>query len=385
MIYLNSGSHSITPKPILDAVQRYQREYELNPTDGLFGAYDRLWRAQCRVAGFFGADPKDVFLRSNVTEVINEFILGLDAKFLPAGSAIAITDLEYGAIANLVRYRCERSGLKELAVQLPQTSAEITALTADKIADLILGQLTPNTRMLVCSDVITYNGLVLPIEKIARETRKRGILLIVDGAHGPGALDLDFKRFENVDFYGGNLHKWMMGPKGTSFGWVHPIHQDKIAPLMAGWTTYENPFIFQAFGGGSRFASRMLMVGCQDFAPFFALEDLIDYWEKTGPAKIRAELYERQADLEDKMRALALPPLSPPRGELRGPLLAYEVSPAVRAASMELPFSLLKDHGLQVVFPLMQGRAVLRLTTHIYNTPEEHARAVEILKKTIAS
>ena len=52
MIYLNSGSHSITPSPILDAVQRYQREYEMNPTMGLFGAYDRLWKVQCRVAKF---------------------------------------------------------------------------------------------------------------------------------------------------------------------------------------------------------------------------------------------------------------------------------------------------------------------------------------------
>lgn len=383
MIYLNSGSHSITPSPILDAVQRYQREYEMNPTMGLFGAYDRLWKVQCRVAKFFGADPRDIFLRANVTEVINEFVLGLSSQHLPQGCEVAITDLEYGAVTNLVRHRCERDGLKEVSVRLPSTSAEFQKLTPESVADLVLSQLTPRTRMLVCSDVMTSNGLVLPIEQIAQETRKRGILLVVDGAHGPGALDLDLKRFENVDFYGGNLHKWMMGPKGTSFGWVHPLHQDKLTPLQAGWTTYENPFIFQSFGGGSRFASRMLMVGCRDFAPFFALEDLMDYWEKTGPSKIRGEIYAMQADLEDKMRALDLPSLSPPRGALRGPLLSYELPQAVRDATPRLIFSLVKEQGLQVLFPLMQGRPVLRLTTHVYNTREDHTRAVEILGRVL--
>ena len=45
-----------------------------------------------------------------------------------------------------------------------------------------------------------------------------------------GALPLDFKRFDDVDFYGGNLHKWVMGPKGTGFGWVHPRHQKSLEP-----------------------------------------------------------------------------------------------------------------------------------------------------------
>jgi isopenicillin-N epimerase len=386
MIYLNSGSHSITPPRILDAVQRYQREYECNPTLGLFQTWGRLWKVQQRVARFFGADPRDIFFRSNVTEVLNEFILGMPLESVNGQAPdIAITDLEYGAIANLVRFRCRRDGLGEHTIKLPGTSAEIQKLTPESVVERIVSQLTPRTRMLVCSDVVTFNGLVLPIEALAQETRRRGIFLVVDGAHGPGSQDIDFRRYSNVDFYGGNLHKWMMGPKGTSFGWVNPLHQEKLQNIQAGWTTFETSPVFDSFGGGSRFASRMLMVGCQDFAPFFALEDLIDYWEESGPAKIRSRIYELQADLERKLQKLDLAPLSPPRGPLRGPLLSFELPERARAKSLDLFFELAQKHGLQVIFPLMHGQAVLRVSPHIYNTPEEHTDAVEILRRVLVS
>ena len=83
------------------------------------------------------------------------------------------------------------------------------------------------------------------------------------------------------------------------------------------------------------------------------------------------------------MRALDLPSLSPPRGALRGPLLSVTNCPRPCDATPRLIFSLVKEQGLQVLFPLMQGRPVLRLTTHVYNTREDHTRAVEILGRVL--
>jgi isopenicillin-N epimerase len=375
-IYLNSGSHSITPLRIISAVQRYQNEYEVNPTWNLFQAYGKLWRVQEKVAQFFGADPRSMFFRSNVTEVMNEFVQGMP---LPSGAEIAITDLEYGAIVNLVQFRCERDGIRSHVIHLPGSTEEIRKLTPELLVKSIVSQFKPETRMFVCSDVVTFNGLMLPLEELARETRKRGILLVVDGAHGPGSKELDFKKLGDVDFYGGNLHKWMLGPKGTSFGWVHPSHHEKLQPLQAGWTTFETASFFESFGGGSRFAGKMLMVGCRDFSPFFALGDLIDFWNELGPEKIRDRIYELQSDLEQKIQALELMPLSPERGKLRGPLLSFELPPEARSRALQLFTELATRKSLQIVVPLMQERPVLRLSPHIYNTPEEHTTAVQAL------
>ncbi|MCX7977864.1 MAG: aminotransferase class V-fold PLP-dependent enzyme, partial [Bdellovibrionaceae bacterium] len=134
----------------------------------------------------------------------------------------------------------------------------------------------------------------VPIALLGKHTRRRGVLLAVDGAHGPGAFHLDFSELEDVDFYGGNLHKWMMGPKGTGFGWLPKRHRDKLRPVMAGWTTFETPIPFQGFGGGDRHCARMLMAYCLDFANFFALSDLIDWWRAQGPERIFQALRENR-------------------------------------------------------------------------------------------
>src|SRR5687767_4317170 len=102
VIYLNSGTHSIVPKKVLEAVQRYQKEYEKNPTHSLFKAWGELWEVQKELARYFNADPKDIFLRPNITAVLNAFVLGLP---LEKKSEILISDLEYGAITNLCRFR----------------------------------------------------------------------------------------------------------------------------------------------------------------------------------------------------------------------------------------------------------------------------------------
>ncbi|MFI5347440.1 MAG: aminotransferase class V-fold PLP-dependent enzyme [Elusimicrobiota bacterium] len=359
MIYLNSGTHSLTPRPILDAIARYELEYEENPTAHLMRAWDRLWTAQKRLGTFLNADPKCLFLRQNVTEAMNAFILGVP---LPMGSEILLSDMEYQAVENICRYRAERDGLTIRKFPLP--------FTAD--------QLRPETGLLVLSHVLTGTGAILPIAEIAAQTRAQGVLLAVDGAHAAGALDLDFRTLANVDFYGSNLHKWMMGPKGTGFGWVSPRHHETLRPLEAGWATFESPNDYAAFGDGARFPAKMLMQGCRNFAPFFAIDDTLAFWEKTGAGKIRARIRELQRHLEAELK---WPLLSPALdGGARGPLTTYELPAHLEKEGYALMSRILEQHDLQVGLPRVLGRSRLRLSPHIYNTEDEISRAVAILK-----
>ena len=239
VLYLNSGTQSICPRSVLDAVVRNLRQYERNPTDQLIQSWARLWQVHQELGAFLGARPEDLFLRPNITSAMNAFILGAP---LSPQSEILISDTEYGAIVNTCRYRVERdkaSGLTLRSFHVPGRAHEFENLTEDSLCELIVAQLSPSTRMLVLSHVMTGSGLVIPVEKLAAQTRARGVLLVIDGAHSVGALELDFLRYDDVDFYGGNLHKWALGPKGTAFGWAHPRHHTSLQPLEAGWTTFE--------------------------------------------------------------------------------------------------------------------------------------------------
>ena len=90
---------------------------------------------------------------------------------------------------------------------------------------------------------MTSNGDILPLDKIGEICKRKGARVVVDGAHAPGAMTLDFRECQNIDFYGGNLHKWMMGPSGTGFGWINPNSKDIIQPLTAGWRHMKMHFI----------------------------------------------------------------------------------------------------------------------------------------------
>lgn len=364
LIYLNAGTHSIIPRSVLDAVIRELRAYELNPTQSLIDVWGRLWEVQKRLATFVNARPQDLFLRSNVTEAMHAAILGFS---LPRGSEILLGDLEYGAVSNLCRFRAERDGLSTRVFRVSHESA---------VEDLKQA-IRPETRMVVLSHVATGNGFVLPIRELARETRGRGILLVVDGAHAPGALPLDFSALDDVDAYAGNLHKWMMGPKGTAFGWVPERHQDTLPPPSAGWTTFEAAPPFDRFGDGSRFASRFLFQGCQDFAPFLALDATLDFWRDQGPDRIRARVRELQSVAErEAERLLGWERLSPPSGPTLGPLVSYAVPAPWSAEGTALMPKILRQTGVQISITSVRGRAALRLSPHVCNTEDEISEGI---------
>lgn len=358
-------------------MQRHEREYERNPTDSLIRGWGRIWKVQKRVAEFFGANATDFFLRPNVSLAMNDFIQGVP---IAKGGEILTTNLEYGAILNQIRFRAERDGIPVRVVELPGVS-DVAPV------ERIVASIRPETRAVVVSHVMTGTGLVVPIRELARETRKRGILLIVDGAHAPGALDLDFKLLDDVDFYGGNLHKWMMGPKGTGFGWVHPRNQAGFHPVVAGWTSFEPLPQFQEFGDGNTFALRMLGSSSQNFAPYFALEELIALWEEWGKEAVFARIGELQAVVEDEVRKqLGWPLISPPLGSsLRGPLSTFDPPDSVAQEGWGFMFRALEQAKVQVMTPVVERKNRLRLSPHIYNTEQQIRDGISALHRVASS
>ena len=381
LIYLNSGTHSRCPRVVVESIIRNIRAYEQNPTRGVFQAWARLWEIQKDLARFFDADAHDLFLRPNVTAALNSFILGVDIPKAKGGE-ILISDLEYGGIVNLCRYRAERDGMSLRAFHLPAGPQELAGLSEEALADLIIRELRPETRMLMLSHIMTGTGLVLPLARIARETRRRGILFVVDGAHGPGALPLRFSELGDVDFYGGNLHKWMMAPKGTSFGWIHPLMRPRMSVTQAGWTTFEIPAPFVGFGEGDLFQAKMLNSACYDFAPFFALTETLAFWRKLGEGAIHARLRELQNHVIREIgQKLKWPMQSPADEKLRGPLVSFKLPPSAAAEGFGFMFRLERDHRIQLATVPLQGEFCLRFSPHIYNSEDEITRAIRTLEK----
>ena len=231
LLYFNSANLSFCPSSVIRAVETHRNNFEFNPTLGLKTAWKKLWQVQSELANFFSARPTDLILRPNVTEVLNAFILGYPSS---NGDEILIGELEYGSIFNICRFKAEQNNLSLRVLKIPQSQIALAQLTEDRLLEHIESQFSSKTKILVLSHVIASLGLQIPLKRLAQITRSRDIILMIDGAYAPGAIDVDFSDLEEVDFYGCSLYKWMLGPKGTGFGWVHPKHQSKLQPRPRG-------------------------------------------------------------------------------------------------------------------------------------------------------
>ena len=375
IIYLNNGTHSIAPTRALDLADKERRAYEQNPTLGLLSVWRRLWTIQERVAHFFVTKAECLFLRPNVTSVMNDFIFGLS---LPTKSEIWISDYEYGAVVNICRLRCQRDNLELKTLSIPAITPNAPK-SAEEFARELLAPLPSSAKVLVLSHILTGTGMVLPLKEIARETRKRGVLLVVDGAHGPGSIPVNFNELDDVDFYAGNLHKWMMGPKGTAFGWVPTRNQDQLAPTGGGWTTYTAHEEFEGHGACThRFQGRMLAAACQDFSAYLALPATLDLWKEYGPEAIqdRIRTLGRLAQAQ-VVEHLEWKCLTPSDAKFRGPLVSFEIPAKLEVRGFSLIKSIAQDLGVQVNAPTVRGKTTLRFSPHAYNTEEEICRAIK--------
>jgi isopenicillin-N epimerase len=380
LIYLNSANLSICPSVINRAVERYRVEFEKNPTQGLSDAWGKLWRVQKRLATFLNAEAEDLFLRGNVTSVLNTFILGTD---LDAGSEILVGELEYGAIVNVCRLRARRDQLSWRILEMPHSVAAVARLTKEKLLDHIISQMGPRTRMVLLSHVLGGTGLVLPIEEIAAYTRSKNIRLVVDGAYAPGAIPINFANFSNVDFYGCSLYKWMLGPKGTAFGWIAKTQRERLQPINAGWTTFEDFAPFAEFGEGDRFQATFVMAGCHDFAPYYAIGDLMDYWEQRTAVKIQDEMKTVREAWIKNLERLGWRAMQSQDSRLNGPLVAFLLPARFQSLGAAFTKVVRAQCGIQINTVCLKGLWHAVISPHVYNSVTETEAAAYRLSQAL--
>jgi isopenicillin-N epimerase len=72
--------------------------------------------------------------------------------------------------------------------------------------------LTNNTKAICFSSPPYLTGIRLPEKMLCQWAASIGRISIIDGAHGPGMLNLNFHDI-GCDFYAGSGHKWQCGPR----------------------------------------------------------------------------------------------------------------------------------------------------------------------------
>ena len=117
-------------------------------------------------------------------------------------------------------------------IVMKQFSIPVPAEDEDEIVALFEANITPRTKLILMCHMINLTGQILPVKKVVRMARKRGIPVIVDGAHAFAHFHFVAKDL-GCDYYATSLHKWLCAPHGTGMLYVRKDKIQNLWPLMA--------------------------------------------------------------------------------------------------------------------------------------------------------
>ena len=269
--YLNHGTVGATPRAVLAAQAALRDEIERQPARFLLreltpigrpeekpdralpgGPRQRLRAAAAAVAPWLGVAGDDLVFVDNATSGANAVLASFP---LAPGDEVLVTNRTYGAVARAAAHHAARAGASEVTAALPFPVA-----SAAELVDALQTALTPRTRLAVLDHVSPETALVMPLAQMGAACHARGIAVLADGAHAPGALPVDIPSL-GVDYYTANLHKWAFAPRSSGILWAAPERRANLHPPVISW------------GAGGGWIAEFDWVGTRDPTPFLCAPD----------------------------------------------------------------------------------------------------------------
>ena len=214
MIYLDNSATSF-PKPneVYDFMINFYRQHGVNPGrtgfDAAIETGDLVTNTRKMLTKLFngGDDYNRLTFSYNATDSLNMIIQGLAEK----GAHVITTMLEHNSVLRPL-YSLQQKGL-----------IDVTYVPFDERGyvdpDDVKKAIRPNTKFVVCTHCSNVIGTIQPLKEIGKICHDNGLIFVVDGSQGAGAVDLDMQA-QNIDVYCFTGHKCLMGPTGIGGSYV---------------------------------------------------------------------------------------------------------------------------------------------------------------------
>jgi selenocysteine lyase/cysteine desulfurase len=224
--FLNAANLCPMSLPVLEAIEKNARSYELNPSpDARSPLLHAREDARGLLAEALRVTPEELVLTRNTTEGNNFVSSGLT---LGAGDEVIVSSDNHPSNLNAWRQKATRFGSRSsLSRRRLRTRARTGMSTCSRTA------FTSRTKVLAVTYVSSNSGDMLPVAELCALAREKGVLSLVDGAQAFGVLDVDLSKIK-PDFFTGSMHKWPCGPKEKGVLFVNKAVHDRIAPSIYG-------------------------------------------------------------------------------------------------------------------------------------------------------
>ncbi len=225
LVNLNSGGVSPSPTSVQDSMKRYLDYSNTAPVYSMWRILEpQREGVRKRLAIFFGCDSEEIALTRNASEGLQICQFGFD---LEAGDEVLTTNQDYPRMITTWQQRERRED-----IVLKQFSLPIPAEDDDEVVELFAKNITNKTKLILMCHMIFMTGQILPVKKVVKMAREKGIPVIVDGAHSFAHVDFKLNDLD-CDYFATSLHKWLYAPHGTGMLFVRKDKITDLWPMMA--------------------------------------------------------------------------------------------------------------------------------------------------------
>ncbi len=247
--------------------------------------------------------------------------------------------------------------------------------------EVVEAALSPRTKLVALATCNFLSGYRIDVDAIGKNLQRRDILFSLDGIQTLGAFPISV---EHVDFLSADSHKWMLGPAAAGLVYVKKSRQELLRPsLLGAWNVQSPDFVAQPrldyYAGARRYEPGILnLPGIVGMVASLRL--LLDVGIENIAARIlhlRGVMLEhlRPLGYELYLQAVDDDP-STPDSARSGIITVTHPTRDVKADAARL------EEANITASPRVNrsGTHFIRFSPHFYNTEEEIARAIEVLK-----
>lgn len=378
LVYLDNGATSQKPIQVIEAMEKYYKEYNSNVHRGVHTlgskATDGYEGAREKVRAFINArEAAEIVFTRGTTTAINTVAYGYARATLKPGDEIVTTIAEHHA--NFIPWQQAAKVTGATFKFIPLT--EEGTVTLDAVRETI----TPQTKIVAIRHISNVLGDTVPVKEIAKIAHEHGAILVVDGAQGAPHMRIDVQELD-CDFYTFSSHK-MCGPTGIGVLYGKRELLEKTEPVEFGGEMIDYVDLYDStwkevpwkFEGGTPIIAGAIGLGAA-----------IDFLQEIGMDEIERH--------EKKLIAYALEQMLEMEGitiygpkQDRSSLITFNLA---QVHPHDLA-TVLDSHGIAIraghhcAQPLMRWlnvSATARASFYVYNTVEEVDVFLAGLKKT---
>ncbi len=349
--YINfeNGYYNFIPEQVLEKFIEHVREVNYHGSWYMRTAQLKNKKAMAaKLAEAAGCSSDELIITRNTTESLDMIIGGLDWN---PGDEAVFAEQDYGSMRDMFAQVSRRYGVVNKVISVPNHPK-----SDEEIVSIYESVITDKTKLLMVCHMINITGQILPVRKICDMAHKRGVEVMVDGAHAFGHFAFKISDL-NCDYYGSSLHKWLSVPLGSGILYVQKDKIGKIWPLLASGENKQGDIY------------RLNHVGTHPVHTDLAIADALDFLNMIGLERKEARLRYLQNYWTTKVRHLPHVILNTPSDPARACGIANAGVRGIKPSG--LADILLREYKIYTVSIDGAGVHGCRITPNVYTSTGE--------------